>query len=71
MNICSHSHPEICFDGRNCPACALQDQVDHWKDLAVKYKSEANDAESKVEELQAELAILSEPLTKAIKEATS
>lgn len=22
MNICSDGHPEICFEGRDCPFCA-------------------------------------------------
>lgn len=21
MNLCAHNHEEVCYEGRNCPAC--------------------------------------------------
>ena len=28
MNLCSHHHEEICFDGRECPLCAAVEEKD-------------------------------------------
>lgn len=29
MNLCSDNHVEICFEGRNCPLCALRDELEN------------------------------------------
>ncbi len=26
MNLCSENHDEICYVGRNCPLCQMQDE---------------------------------------------
>lgn len=31
MNLCSEGHDEVCYDGRNCPACSLIDEVTSLK----------------------------------------
>ena len=31
MNLCSDNHEEICYEGRQCPACALKEEIDAWE----------------------------------------
>ena len=35
MNLCNDNHEEVCFEGRDCPACEirndLQAQIDELK----------------------------------------
>ncbi len=28
MNLCSDSHDEVCYEGRTCPLCAKQKEID-------------------------------------------
>jgi transcription initiation factor IIE alpha subunit len=28
MNLCSHWHEEICFDGHRCPMCELKSELE-------------------------------------------
>ena len=27
MTLCSDGHDEVCYEGRDCPACELKDQL--------------------------------------------
>jgi len=27
MNLCSRNHDEVCFEGKNCPACEVIDEL--------------------------------------------
>jgi Zn ribbon nucleic-acid-binding protein len=30
MELCSKDHDEICYEGRDCPACALKDKLEYF-----------------------------------------
>lgn len=32
MNLCADNHEEICFDGRDCPACSIVKEVAYLQD---------------------------------------
>lgn len=42
MDLCSHNHPEICHDERDCPLCAKVDEL--------------TDSEAEIKRLEKELA---------------
>ena len=51
MNICDDNHEEVCYSGRNCPACkALEDVTSIEADL--------DSAEARIETLQDKIAEL-------------
>jgi hypothetical protein len=55
MNICSDNHDEVCYEGRDCPACKLYQET-----VELTQKIEARDdtisqLEGDIENLQAEL----------------
>jgi transcription initiation factor IIE alpha subunit len=27
MNLCNNSHDEVCYEGRSCPACEKQNEI--------------------------------------------
>jgi len=27
MNLCSYGHEEVCYEGRDCPACKILDEL--------------------------------------------
>lgn len=47
MNLCSNGHDEVCYEGRNCPACALCDQIKTLED-------EIEDLENTIDKLNEE-----------------
>jgi predicted RNase H-like nuclease (RuvC/YqgF family) len=56
MNLCSSGHQEICYEGRNCPLCAIQsDKEDSDKEnerKIEKLKDEKAELESDLYELR-------------------
>ena len=48
MNLCSHTHEEICFDGRICPICVqiadLEEDIRRLQDRLDDYKAELEEA---------------------------
>jgi FtsZ-binding cell division protein ZapB len=36
---------EICYDGRDCPACKLQEEIDTLKEKVDKLESDLQDAQ--------------------------
>ena len=70
MNLCSHHHDEICYDGRDCPLCAKMTEMDEAlsdKDKEIKsLVSDAKDAEARIAELEHEIE---EPLLPAMERA--
>jgi len=45
MNLCSHAHDEICFEGRQCPFC----------DKLAELSREIDDKDQKIDDLRVEL----------------
>lgn len=48
MELCSRGHEEVCFEGRDCPACAVRAEMEQKID---SYKDH-------ISSLQAEIALL-------------
>jgi len=36
MDLCSDDHEEVCFEGRNCPACEIKDSMQRSIDDLLK-----------------------------------
>ena len=49
MNLCAEGHEEVCFEGRNCPACEIIKDKD--KEIA-KLEQQVSNLESDIENLQ-------------------
>lgn len=47
MNLCSDSHDEVCYEGRECPACAV----------IYKMQDEINDLKTQIDDLQEKLDV--------------
>lgn len=49
MNLCSDGHEEVCFEGRDCPACTireeLQPEIDALKEKVESLEDEINSME--------------------------
>lgn len=45
MNLCAYRHEEICFDGNDCPMCAMKKEL----------YGEIKQMESKIEDLKSEI----------------
>ena len=47
MNLCNNDHDEVCYEGRNCPACdkikELNEEIEDLKDKVQDLKNELND----------------------------
>lgn len=50
MTICSNKHDEICFEGKHCPMCTLQDKLTYEK----------SQLEDKIEELNNTIEMMKE-----------
>lgn len=49
MNLCDDGHREVCFEGRDCPACEKIDELnEEIKDL----EKEVESLENRLEEAQ-------------------
>jgi hypothetical protein len=40
LNLCSIGHDEICFEGRDCPACEIKTERDDFEAELEKLKEE-------------------------------
>ena len=49
MNLCSDGHDEICYEGRNCPCCAM------LSDIAAR-NSEIDGLRDEIKSLENEIA---------------
>lgn len=47
MNLCSDNHEEVCFTGRHCPACEIQQKLNAAE---VEIESLKNELQSSKEE---------------------
>lgn len=52
MDLCSHEHDEVCYDGKTCPVCSLRDEKNEEID---ELKAKVEQLESEVESLQEDL----------------
>jgi hypothetical protein len=43
MNLCSNDHEEVCYIGRNCPVCELQDRLTDAEKLNDSLEVELNE----------------------------
>jgi hypothetical protein len=50
MNLCSDDHEEVCYEGRNCPACEVRTDL----------RSEVKDLERKVDDLENQIQEINE-----------
>ena len=50
MELCSDKHEEVCFEGRDCPVCALRDEL----------QTRIDELEGQVQTLEAEVDSLEE-----------
>lgn len=49
MDLCSNGHEEVCYEGRQCPACELYDET------KKEYDAEFEKLEDQISELKEEL----------------
>ena len=49
MNLCDAGHEEVCFEGRNCPACALKDEILERDKKITNLEMEVYDLENREE----------------------
>lgn len=71
MNLCSDKHKEVCYEGRDCPACVEREAKECIiEDLAFQ-KRKASDLEDQVFGLKERIEDLTrEPIIDAIRKAT-
>lgn len=46
MELCSSGHDEICFEGRHCPACSIQSELDDANGKIDDLKNRVDDLEN-------------------------
>jgi peptidoglycan hydrolase CwlO-like protein len=64
MNLCSSGHDEVCYEGRSCPVCEVNDNLsDKEKDLEAE-KENTKRLENKVDELEGKVSELESQITK-------
>lgn len=42
LNTCDSNHEKICFDGYDCPACKLQEEIEKLKDQLTELDDDFN-----------------------------
>ena len=55
MNLCSDGHDEIAYEGRDCPFCDLQNELNDTKNELDDTKSELAQVQEQLDEVQKEL----------------
>jgi hypothetical protein len=72
MNLCSHHHDEVCFEGKHCPACSVAEEK--GTEIA-KLNVEVDEAQSTEKALRYEIADLerqlNEPLLHSMHQVTA
>jgi predicted nuclease with TOPRIM domain len=53
MELCSSGHDEVCFEGRNCPACALAGERDEKQGEIEKLQERIETLETELEKVEA------------------
>jgi predicted RNase H-like nuclease (RuvC/YqgF family) len=55
MTLCDRHHAEVCYEGRDCPACCLADQRDKFEQEAKELERTVNKLEAKIENLESRI----------------
>lgn len=59
MELCSHHHNKICYDGFSCPLCASMEEssrkIDELESTVKEYESGQKSYETELTNLQAEI----------------
>lgn len=55
LNLCDTNHEEVCYEGRECPACNLFKEKEAAEDLAEERLEEIDELKDKIEELEEKL----------------
>jgi transcription initiation factor IIE alpha subunit len=48
MNLCSDGHEEICYEGRNCPACDIKFELEKANATIDDLKDRIGDLENEL-----------------------
>ena len=62
MELCSEHHEEVCYEGRECPVCALDKEYDEAIEENEKLKEEITKLEDKIENLEDDIQTLKDRL---------
>jgi len=52
MNLCSDGHQEVCFEGKNCPACTAIYERDQANQEVELLKDKAEQLQSRIDDLE-------------------
>ena len=52
MNLCNDGHDEVCFEGRQCPACDMKDLVEEKVDEIARMEKTIGELEEEIQELK-------------------
>lgn len=55
MNLCEDDHDEVCYEGRNCPACAMKQQFSTAEDTILQLREELNDTNDALSDARKEI----------------
>lgn len=55
LNLCSHTHPELCYEGQYCPGCALAEEILDYKKENSRLEVVIVNLNQCVQELQNEI----------------
>ncbi len=58
MNLCSKKHDEVCYEGRECPVCELQDRFDtaieNWEKRVTELQDEIDNLDENKQRIESE-----------------
>ena len=54
MILCNEGHAEVCYEGKDCPACVLQADVDYANKEIETLEMKVSDLETEIKDLQKE-----------------
>lgn len=61
MNLCDSDHDEVCYEGRNCPVCAMlesaREEIDALRVELKDVETERDDAQSEVKDLTKQIEV--------------
>jgi len=67
MNICSHQHEEVCFEGRRCPMCELiKEHEGELSELRQEVKSLSDQLAAATNEIE---MMINEPVIAPLRKA--
>ncbi len=60
MDLCSNGHEEICYDGRDCPACLLLGEIRDLNEELGHRADRARELQDQIDELTDEIRAIGE-----------